>query len=58
MDEFKDGITEGNAATKAESGYASVDEGYSSLEIAAESELEAAEPDLEAAARADEEDRK
>ena len=58
MEEFRNGITEGDAATKADSGYVSVDEGYSSLEIAAESELETAEPDLEAAARADEEERK
>ena len=64
MEEFKEGIAEGDAAEKAD--HQSVEEGYSSLEIAAESgaedtaaeeaaadtvsEHEAAEPDLDAAA--------
>ena len=64
MEEFKEGIAEGDSAEKADQ--QSVEEGYSSLEIAAESgaedtaaeeaaadtvsEHEAAEPDLDAAA--------
>lgn len=46
MDEFKEGITEGAAATTpAEEAAQSVDEGYSSLEIAAESGAEDSERD-------------
>lgn len=51
MDEFKEGISEGNAASAAEGVQQTVEEGYSSLEIAAESaaeEADAAEADLEA----------
>lgn len=58
MEEFKEGITEGDVADKAEP--QSVEEGYSSLEIAAESGAEdaaaedaAAETDPEAAAEPD-----